>query len=234
VSFLASPNSDVQYSAAFSFAAVANALGRDRFSSELLASFQRCCSAGDSRVRRTLAFGLASFAAVVDRPNLTDAAFDLVRDIPDVAIGVISRLADLLVHVDDQCAFAVAVRNPGARFAAWRMRLRVSEQLRRCKAFFDRRTLIDCACELIDDPVAAVRTDAAVSLAELLRAEDIAIAEDLADSIGHSGRFIAARVLRLASPAVAECGRECIRMLAGDRVPEVRAEAEAALRRIVR
>jgi hypothetical protein len=230
--FLCSPNPNLQYFAAFSFPAVANSVGRSRFSSELLPSFERCCSASDVRVRRTIAFGLSSFASVVDRSFVTDAAFNLIRDIPEVSIGVISRLSELLPHVEDRNAFLLCFRNPSARFISWRMRLHVSEQIRKCSQFFNRQPLIDCASELIDDPVAAVRNDAAKSLGELLCEEDLWITDDLTESVSHWGRLYAAKILGFAHLKVALRAKRSIQKLLSDPVFAVRIEAEKVWNRI--
>jgi hypothetical protein len=229
---LASPSADVQWTAAFSFPAVANALGSARFVRELLPSFKRCCSAEDPRVRRTLAFGLSAFAPIVPRSDLTDAAFDLARDIPDVSVGIVSHLSEILPLVDDRGAFAICIRNPGARFPSWRMRLRVSEQLRRCAAFLDRGALLDCACELIDDDVAAVRSDAVRSLAALIREGDLAIVEDFAASVNHWTRLCAARLMQSLPAPIAARARGVLPPLIGDRAIAVRTEATVAWQRL--
>jgi hypothetical protein len=229
---LSHPNADVQYTAAFSFSAVALSVGPTRFSAELLHPFHRCCSSPDVRVRRTLSFALASFAAVVDRSALTDAAFDLVRDVPDVSIGAISSLSDILPLVDDQAAFVVCLRSPGARFVAWRMRIVVSQQLRRCAPFFDRTMLLDCASELIDDAVACVRIDAVRSVGALMREDDVWMADDFANSVNHWTRLCAARILQIAALAVARRASDTALRLARDPVVAVREAAQAAWGRI--
>jgi hypothetical protein len=228
---LSSPNPDIQYAVAFSFPAVANAVGAVRFSEELLCSFQDCCAASDIRVRRTIAFGLAAFAPVVERADLTDAAFDLVRDIPEVSIGAISHLSEILPFVDDHEAFVVCFLAPRARFVSWRMRLILSEQIRKCARFFDHQAMLDCACELVEDSVAAVRSDAVLSLGEILLESDLGIAEDLEVSVNHWARLSAVRILQVVRPAVAVRGREIARRLMKDRVPAVRVAAEIAWRR---
>jgi hypothetical protein len=110
----------MQYAVAFSFPAVANALGPARFIGELQPALKLCIGADDIRTHRTLAFGLAAFAKVVPRVSLTGIAFDLARDVPDVAIGVISQLSELLPLIDDAKAFVFCLRIPAARFVVWR------------------------------------------------------------------------------------------------------------------
>jgi hypothetical protein len=156
----------------------------------------------------------------------------LGRDIPEVSIGVISHLSELLPLVDDQDAFLSYLRHPGVRFVSWRMRLVVSEQLRKCAPFFDRKVLLDCTCELIDDAVASVRNDAVRSVGELMGEEDLWIAEDFAASGNHWTRMCAARLFLVVRQEVAVCGRGLIRRMMGDPVFAVQAAAAVAWERI--
>jgi hypothetical protein len=112
------------------------------------------------------------------------------------------------------------------------MRLIVSEHIRKCAKFFDRRALLDSACELIPDDIAAVRNDAVRFLAELMDETDIAIVQEFAESVNHWTGLCAARICRTVAIPVAAKARDIILRLMHDRVLAVRVEAEAAFDRI--
>jgi hypothetical protein len=218
---------DRAFAAAFSFSAVALAFGRAGWPA-LAAAFTAALGR-DRRVRRTLAFALASFAFAVPPAELQRAATWLLSDIPAVAEGVLASLDQVAALVPNPGALLFALQRPRERYAQWRMRRAVSQQLRYCSGIFDRAALREIAEELARDGVAAVRVDAASSVACLWDQASVAALERMADDDCHFVRQTAARICRELPAEAREHCRAVIARLAKDRVEGVRAYAAEAL-----
>jgi hypothetical protein len=128
-----------------------------------------------------------------------------------VSTGVMSNLSDILPHVDDASSLIFWLANPTAKFMDWRMRLYMSQQLRKSAPFFDRSELFDCAYELLKDDVAAVRNDAAVSFTELETEDNGSVVQDLANSENHWTRLGIAKVFRKLRPKLGRQWRDVLR-----------------------
>jgi hypothetical protein len=231
--FLSSGDPEISYRSAFSFPAVALALGSARFESELADVFERCIDSGDVKVRRTLAFGLVTFSDIMTADRLYNSLSSLLKDLSEVAIGVVSSLGALLPLVQDRETLSFALANPTGRFSDWRMRLRVSEQLRECNRFFARDELLESAVELMEDEVAAVRDDAALSFARLLKLGDGDIVRPVAESECHWTRLCAAKALQWCEMDVLKECRDVVVKLTEDPVIAVRSHAEIAGKRFL-
>ncbi|OHT00131.1 HEAT repeat family protein [Tritrichomonas foetus] len=193
--FLLSDHENQAFSVAFSFSAVALGIGADRFHQELFPSFTRALQSFDNRVRRTLSFSLTTFSHLFNPSELCETVCTLLKDMPFVSIGVVSNLSDILPHVDDKESLLFCLLNPSAKYSEWRMRLKVSEQLRKCQNFFDREELLDSAMELVEDEVAVVRKDAVISFASLMEKKDMPKLKELATNENHWIRLCAAQII---------------------------------------
>jgi hypothetical protein len=230
--FLMSHDSDTACSSAFCFPAVVLAIGPDRYTSELSDFFRACLVESEVRTRRSLACGLVSCAHLVNRDELYDIVSELLKDVSEVMIGVLSNLSDLVELVDDRATLLFGLTNPTGRFADWRGRLRLSEQIRKCAQYFDRNELFESAMELIEDEVAVVRADAAVSLGRLARVKDIELIRAAAENESHWTRLSIAKAFQYMDVQVAIAGRDVLDRLLMDPVLAVKSNAEQAERLI--
>jgi serine/threonine-protein phosphatase 4 regulatory subunit 1 len=147
---LSATESSIAFSAAFAFPAVALTLGRARWP-EVKRAFEVAVSAKDYQIRRSLAFGLASFGPILDAETLCGVAKDFLRDVSEVAVGIITNLYQLVQYIERKEELLFCLIEPRTKYPKWRMRLRVSEQLRYCSDVFDRAALMASAKELLRD-----------------------------------------------------------------------------------
>jgi HEAT repeat protein len=230
---LTSKSPNVMFRAAFAFSAVAVALGRERWR-EISAAFDTARHASDMRVRRTLAFALASFAFAIPRHDLEHKAVDFLMDTQDVAEGVIVNLDQIARLIPNPRRLLFALQEPDVKYKQWRVRLAVSRQLRYCADIFGKDQLRAVAFKLAVDPIAAVRVDAAYSAASLADSNCANVLQRMATDGSHIVRQAAARICRnLAPERRAECVH-IIKTLAKDSVPNVRVHAAEALVETVR
>ena len=134
---LVSKDISISYPAAFAFPAVTIALGYERFN-ELKTSFNTALNSKEFKVRRTLSFGLLSFAHILSKSELFEVVMNFLNDISSVAIGVMNNLNVIATMLDknDRIQLINSLKNPSEKYDQWRMRLKVSEQLRYCSELF--------------------------------------------------------------------------------------------------
>lgn len=135
---LSSNDVNESYVAAFSLPAVCIALGKERFS-ELRGSLNIAVNSKEFRIRRTLSFGLLSFAYILTENELFELAMNFLLDIPPVAIGVMSNLNVIasMISCKLRPKLLFCLVDPATKYHMWRMRLKVSEQLRYCADLFN-------------------------------------------------------------------------------------------------
>lgn len=225
--YLLSEENNTSYSVSFGFSAVAVAIGKERFYSELYTSFLSALQSLDLRVRRTLAFSLKTYAFIFNPSDLCEVVCTILKDLPYVSIGIVSQLSEFLPLVDDKESLMFCLVNPSSKYSEWRMRLRVSEQLRKCKHFFDPKKLLESAAELIEDDIAIVRKDAALSFAELMQIDDIPILKNYSMSDNHWTRLCAIQICANIKFPHSEI-KKIIKKLTKDPVYAVKNEAEKA------
>jgi hypothetical protein len=227
-SALSSPDLSLCFAAAYAFPAVALALGRRRFP-ELLGGFEAVVVAPEFRVRRTIAFGLFEYAAIVPQKELVESVVTFLKDLPTVAIGIYAHFDRILPALPNPGEFIAFLRDAQAQ-PDWRLRLEISAQIRQCGAFFDRAILLGIAKGLAVDPVWKVRKDAAVSVAAFLSDEDLPFLFSLATGGNVVERIAAAGVIENLRPAlVHEPVVEWLNALVNDKVANVRAAAARAV-----
>jgi serine/threonine-protein phosphatase 4 regulatory subunit 1 len=228
-SLLAAGDSDMAYSAAFSFPAVALALGKARWN-EIKPAFDITVASQNHLVRRTLAFGLVSFAPLMEELELRRMLLDYLNDISEVAVGVLTNLYQIIRYIENkaevlECLVGLLQKNP-----SWRIRLRVSEQLRYCSEDFDHAVLRDSAKLLLRDQVATVRNDAILSFVCLMTKEDISFVEKLVESRYFVDRIVAAAMVGYFPDEVLPQAVPLLIALCADAVPNVRVSAARSLR----
>lgn len=223
---LLSEEENVAYSVAFAFSAFALVIGSERFNKEVYPSFANALQSYDLRVRRTLSFSLALYAQLFTPSDLCITVSTLLKDLPFVSIGVISNLSTILPYVDDKQSLLFCLLNPSSKYSEWRTRLKVSEQLRKCKQFFDRETLLKSALELVEDDVAVVRKDAVKSISELMNEDDIEKLKKLAKSENHWTRLSAAEICGLVKLDDYTHIKKILTKLHDDKVFAVKTEAQ--------
>jgi hypothetical protein len=219
---IVSPDMDVAFSAAYSFPAVALALGKRKWS-DLECVFQAGIGSPEYRVRRSLAFGLLSFADLLQPERLRYYAAELGKDICDVAIGIIANLHKLLPILDETAGFVDCLTRPRVRHPKWRTRVEVARQLRLCASFFDREVLVASAKELLRDQVPRVRKEAVASFVELMNGADFAFVLELGAGRDWVDRLTAVAVFEFVKAEFVDAGADLLAKLAEDRVPNVRA-----------
>ena len=191
---LLSSDSEISYAAAFSFPAVALALGQNRWP-ELTVSFHSVIKSPSEKIRRTLSFGLGSFAYLINIYECQKVAIFFLNDIPSVAIGIISNLNQIIRFVSDPNALRFCLEvSYISKCTDWRTRLQISTQLRYCSEDFDHDILFKSASFLIHDQNATVRKDAVLSYAYLLTPDKMNEVEELGKSSDHWNRSIVAQL----------------------------------------
>lgn len=226
---LLSEEENVAYSVAFAFSAVALAVGPARFNKEIYPSFVNALQSYDLRVRRTISFSLSTYAQLFTPSDLCITASTLLKDLPFVSLGVISNLSKILPYVDDRQSLLFCLLNPSSKYSEWRMRLKISEQLRKCKEFFDREILLKSALELVEDDVAVVRKDSVKSIAELFDESDINKLKKMAKSENHWTRLSAAEICGLVKLDDYTDIKKILMNLRNDKVFAVKSEAQKNL-----
>lgn len=225
---LTSTDVNLAYAAAFSFPAVALALGKARWS-ELSEVFRMVTASREYRVRRTLAFGLVSFGFLMDPETLQSVILVFLKDLPSIAVGIIGNLFQLIRMVPDKEGLRFCLEDPITKYRDWRIRLRVSEQLRYCMEDYDTDFLLGIAQQLVLDDVAAVRRDAALSFANLMEEKDLPLLEDLATRDSYIARLSAAHVCRNIPIEKSEICIPVVEKLYKDPVPNVRVRTAEAV-----
>jgi HEAT repeat protein len=222
--YCASLESADSFSAAFSFPGVALTLGRNRWK-ELEKAFENVRGAKDVRVRRCLAFGLIAFGPLLSPTRLCEIAADFLVDSEDVAIGVISNLYQIVRFVDLPERLGGCF---GRKYRKWRVRLRVSEQLRYCAEDFERGILREAVKPLLRDEVAVVRMDAALSFACLFVESEMRFLGEMARSKCWRERQVAALIGVSLEDEMMEIAAEVLESLCVDPVINVRIAAGRA------
>ena len=225
---LTSTDPALAYAAAFSFPAVALALGKERWP-ELSDCFKRVTTSREYRVRRTLAFGLVSFGFLMEPDELQSIAVVFLKDLPSIAVGIIGNLFQLIRMVTDKEALRFCLEDPFTKYRDWRVRLRVSEQLRYCMEDYDVEFLFSVARQLVLDDVAVVRRDAALSFANLMGEKDVPALQELADSESYIARLSAAHICRNVPIEKSELCIPVVEKLARDPVANVRIRTAEAV-----
>jgi serine/threonine-protein phosphatase 4 regulatory subunit 1 len=188
---LTSDDPTIAFSAAFSLPAVALMLGTERWA-ELQADFVLASHSRETNVRRTISFGLISYAFLIPPAILTPVVISFLRDIPVVAVGALSNLFQLIRFLEPNTDVLFCLRDPFFQYPEWRMRLHVSQQIRYCAEDLNPSDLFQIACELVRDPTAIVRKDAALSFAHLINAGGLNALEELTMDRCHLFRQVAA------------------------------------------
>ncbi|OHT04447.1 HEAT repeat family protein [Tritrichomonas foetus] len=226
---LCSTDPNIAFASAYSFPAVILGIGKER-KNEVATAFDEASSSREFRVRRTLAYGLMSFAHLLEKDYLVENAINFLRDIPAVSIGIIESLDRFLEMVPERSSeFFFCLQEP-QRYPEWRVRLKVSEQCRLCAKFYKREELLLVAEQLAVDEVWAVRKDAAKSVALHIQKSDISFLEKLSESRMYYERQEAALIISLIEQKwVSECTK-IIERLSSDQVANVRIMAANAAR----
>ena len=214
-------NQDISYPSAYSFPAVALALGKSRWN-ELASTFEIAINSKNEKIRRTLSFGLVSYAHLLDSIELEDTIIYFLRDLPLVAIGIISNLHQFLPLINQKENLLFCLKNPNIKYNNWRIRFKVSEQIRYCSEDFDRLTLFQIAQDLIKDDVAIVRKDALLSFSHLIRNSEIEIIKDLIFNQNHFLRWCAASLYSYLDPSISINILNFLIKLSNDHVQNVR------------
>lgn len=224
---LESEDSDMAFHAAFAFPAVALTLGESRWK-EIKASFEHAIQSPENMVRRSLSFGLSSFAPLLDPEDLSRISLQFLNDLPAVGIGIISHISNILRFVNDREPFKPYISDP-FKYNQWRIRLQISEQIRLCIDYLDRPFLIGIASQLIHDDVIAVRKDAVISLAKLMDNESTYIISDLANSDYFRDRICAAAIYQFLNTKLFHDDYTILEKLSKDPIPTVRIASAHAI-----
>jgi HEAT repeat protein len=225
---LVSSDGDLSYAAAFTFPGVALMLGEERWE-ELQSDFVTATLSTEEPVRRTLAAGLTCYAHLVPTFILTPIVIAFLKDIPDVARGIIGGLYEIRRFLDPAADVIFCLQEPLVKYVNWRIRLQVSHQLRMCADDWDAAVLFQAASELTRDTVAIVRNDAAISFAVLLEPDRISVLEEMAGDQSFFFREAAAIVCQNLTRRKAEMGIGILIKLSQDPVPNVRITAGRAV-----
>lgn len=230
---LFSTDANVAYAAAYSFPAVAISIGPDRFD-ELRSGFDQASASREFMVRRTLAYGIIEYATILGSEDLYEASMNFLKDIPSVAIGVLTNLDRIIeFFIDKKEDFFFALQNP-KRFKEWRLRMEISKQLRKCQKYYKKEDLVEIAKQLVIDDVWVVRNDAVNSFIDLMDEDDIEFVGMLVNGKDYYIREEAANIIRLL-PEDHLINNEigiikALRKLSDDKVANVRIEAAKATR----
>ena len=216
-SCLTSEDCDIAYASAFALPGVAHSLGSERWC-ELRFAFLTACESIEVKVRRTLAFGLSSYAFMIDPDGLQAITLQFLKDIPDVAVGVLSELRVILKHVRDVRSLQFCLEDPRV-YHKWRARLYVSRQLRECADVFDRVVLIESVKNLLRDEVYVVRQDACLSFAALMTEKDLEFVKIMSRSSYFVDRLTSANLIKCAGVL---SFLDIVTALSHDPVPNVR------------
>ena len=225
---LTSADANLAYAAAFSFPAVALALGKARFDT-VKKGFRMACASREYRIRKTLAFGLVSFGFLMDPGELQAVIHVFLKDLPSIAVGIIGNLFQLIRMIPEKDSLKFCLEDPIGKYRDWRVRLRVSEQLRYCYEDYDQQFLFNIARSLVVDDVATVRRDAAVSFALLMSESDVPALQELAASDSYIARLSAAHVCRCIPNEKAEWCIPIVEKLYKDPVPNIRVRVAEAV-----
>lgn len=228
---LASTDPTIEFASAFSFPAVTLSLGKERWN-ELKDSFEIAILSREFRVRKTLAFGLSSFAFVMNENELSNALLGFLRDLPEIADGIIQNLHQFLPLISERRdKFLQFLQNPLDKYGEWRIRLHVSQQCRFSLEFFGKENLYPIAKDLVMDKVAVVRKDAVQSFALLLNDSEICYKDiiDLSNEIYHFYRIAVCNILAEAPIDLIKKWVDILKRLCIDKVPNVRVAAISAI-----
>jgi hypothetical protein len=123
---LPNANPDTGYSAASSFRAVDLMLGKVRWAS-IECPFQARIVSLSYRVRRSVAYGIVSFADFLAPATVRFYARALGEDICDVAIGIVATLNRMLPMIDETQCFVDCLFRPTFRYPKWRPSIEVAK-----------------------------------------------------------------------------------------------------------
>jgi HEAT repeat protein len=225
---LSSSDLGLCFAAAYAFPAVVLVLGKRRFP-ELAAGFEAVVNSPEYRVRRTIAFGLFEYSAVIPQKEFSDVVFSFLKDVGTVSIGIFANFHRLLPVLPQPTQCIKYLRNPQA-YKDWRIRFEISKQARLCVQFFDRAELLKIAQTLAGDAVWKVRKDSAVSIATLMEVEDVVFLIQLAEKTSVMGRLSAAWIIQWLRPELLiDAVVERLGALVRDDVVNVRAAAARAV-----
>ena len=225
---LTATDSNLAYAAAFSFPAVALALGKERFA-EVNDGFRMATTSREYRIRKTLAFGLVSFGFIMDPEDLQSVAAVFLKDLPSIAVGIIGNLFQLIRMIPDKNTLKFCLEDPVTKYRDWRVRMRVSEQLRYCFEDYDTPFLFNIAKALVLDDVATVRRDAAMSFALLMTESDVSVLDEMATSESSIARLSAAHICKNVPPEKAAMCIPIVEKLHKDPVPNIRIRVAEAV-----
>lgn len=226
-SLLTSRDANASFQAAYAFSAVAIALGKERWG-ELASAFEVACASKFPKVRRTLSFALSSFAHLLEPNDLVNVAGTFLRDFPEIAVGVISTLHQIVNLIEDKQSLLFCLEEPDTKYKSWRMRIKVSEQLRYCAEFYDKNILFQSAKDLIADDVAVVRKDAVLSFSYLLTEDKLSLVTQMTCDDRYWEREAAASVIGSLDINLAKQLIKPLLDLCHDKVANVRISAAVA------
>jgi serine/threonine-protein phosphatase 4 regulatory subunit 1 len=228
-SLLAAGDTEMAFAAAFSFPAVALALGKPRWP-EIKPAFEVAVGSQNFQVRRSLAFGLVSFGPMMEQAELRAILLDFMNDISEVAVGALTNLYQIVQYIEDKFEVLSCLVGLLRKNANWRMRLRISEQLRYCSEEFDHSLLRESAKLLLHDKVAAVRNDAILSFVCLMVPDELPYVATMAASAYFVDREVVAAMIGYFPDNVLPQAVPLLIELCADKVPNVRLSAARSLR----
>jgi serine/threonine-protein phosphatase 4 regulatory subunit 1 len=228
-SLLAAGDPEMVFAAAFSFPAVALALGRARWP-EIKPAFDVAVGSQNYQVRRSLAFGLVSFGPMMDQADLRTVLLDFLNDISEVAVGALTNLYQIVRYIVNKSEVLECLMGLLKKNAKWRMRLRISEQLRYCSEEFDREVLREAAKQLLHDEVAAVRNDAILSFVCFVEPDQVVYVATMAKSAYFVDREVVAAMIGYFPDEVLLQSVPILIALCADPVPNVRVSAARSLK----
>lgn len=172
--------SDLRIYCAFSFPAVAQALGPDRWS-EIAPLFQTLTHDVQRKVRRTLAYSLHEIAKILG-PDLAEkeleSTFQLyLKDLEEVRAGVIAHIASFLGALSPACreSFLPILLDIITDNAAihWRFRCMLASQVATLSNLFSSAAtysvVVPLTISLLTDDVADVRMEVCKSIGALVK-----------------------------------------------------------------
>jgi hypothetical protein len=224
---IVSSDPEIAYPSAYVFPAIALMLGPGRWS-ELQSDFVMATLSNEESVRRTLSHGLATYAFLIPQDILGPIVLSFLKDVPEIAGGLISNLFQMIRFLEPDTDLIFCLEDPYIKYRNWRIRLSVSQQLRYCADELNPDLLFPIARELLRDPVAIVRKDAAVSFAILFKPQALGDLEEIATDETYYFRQAAALVFRSFSREHAELAMPILAGLAHDPVVNVRVVAAQA------
>jgi hypothetical protein len=173
------------------------------------------------------------FGPLMNQTALRQLAIDFLHDVSEVAIGVITNLYQIIRYIDRKEDLLFCLVNPMEKYSKWRIRLRVSEQLRYCSEDYDHGVLKESAKQLLRDDAAIVRNDALLSFVCLVNADDIEYLVAMTASNFWIDRMVTAAMIGYFTDEIIEATAGLVCSLAVDPVPNVRIAATRSLKALI-